>query len=293
MPLTHIPSFEKPVTAKEISPIQWEVLRCVIAERYGFRLHDSWAGQVVARLSERATATGRSGIDDYLQWLLNPTTPADEMPMLVESLLNGETHFLRTEPHFSALINTVVPAWRATRSPGQHLRIVSLGCSTGEEPYSIALVLHEILSKDELACLEVTGVDVSKKSLAVAKAGRYESYQLRELTPLQRQRWFSAAKDKWVIDPALCASIRFFQHNLLEPLPFAGLDVIFCRNVLIYFRRVAVEFCYLEFHMALRPGGYLFLGHSESAFGYPEYFEPVQVRDGVIYQNKPSYNSFS
>lgn len=271
------------------TPLQLEILRRLIADRYGFWINDSWAGQVAARLTVRAQVTGRVGVDDYLQWVSRPGGDEAERVILVESLLNGETYFLRTEPHFAALLETVVPAWRETRSRGQRLRIASLGCSTGEEPYSIALVLHERLTPEERADVEITGLDLSGKSLAVARAGSYETYQLRELSPARRSRWFRLEDKRWVIDPALRASVRFLQHNLLRPLPFAGLDVIFCRNVLIYFQRPVVAFCFGEFHAALRPGGHLFLGHSESAFGFPEFFEPVQVRDGVIYQNKPPF----
>ena len=275
------------------SPLQLELLREAIAERFGFCINESWSGQLEVRLATRAAATGWPGVADYLRWLLGPGGDDGEMLALVESLLIGETHFLRTEPHFAALTQKVLPAWRASRRPGRRLRIASLGCSSGEEPYSIALVLHECLSPDELAEVEITGVDVSGKALAVARRGCYESFQLRELTPAQWGRWFRSEGARWLVHSALRSSVRFLQHNLLHPLPFAGLDVIFCRNVLIYFQRHSVAFCLGEFHAALRPGGYLFLGHAESAFGFPEFFEPVQVRDGVIYQNKPSFPLFS
>jgi len=270
------------------SPLQMELLRTTIAERFGFCVKDAWSVQLDARLAARAAATGRLGVGDYLPALLAPGRDDAELMALMETLLIGETHFLRTEPHFAALTEKVVPAWRASRQPGQRLRIASLGCSTGEEPYSIAMVLQEQLGADELADIEITGMDLNGKSLAAARRGSYQDFQLRDLTPAQRTRWFQSEGDRWVVHPQLRASVRFLQHNLLQPLPFAGLDVIFCRNVLIYFKLPAVTFCFREFHAALRPGGYLFLGHAESAFGFPELFEPLSVRDGVIYQNKPS-----
>ena len=272
--------------------MQLEVLRCGIAARYGFWINESWAGQVTARLNQRVAATGRADINDYLDWIWGHGKDEPEVAELAELLLNGETHFLRTEPHFSALLNTIIPIWRETRSPGQRLRIAILGCSTGEEPYSIALVLRERLATDELADVEITGLDVNSKSLAAARVGEYDANQLRDLSDLQRKRWFNRKGNRLLIHPDLRASVRFLQHNLLDPLPFAGLDVIFCRNVLIYFKNPAQEFCFGQFHLSLRPGGHLFLGHAESAFGYPEYFIPVQVPDGVIYRNKLS-QSFS
>lgn len=269
-----------------------ENLRQGIASRFGFWVSDCCLGQLTARATERAAATGRSGVEDYLQWLRRPDGEADMVP-LVESLLNGETSFLRTEAHFKALVEVVVPQWRRQRGPGQRLRIASLGCSSGEEPYSMAMVLHEILTQEEMAEVEITGVDVSSRALAAARTALYENHQLRELSAARRQRWFSPQGERWVLHPALRSSVRFLQHNLLHPLPFAGLDALFCRNVLIYFQRHVVAACFSEFHAALRPGGYLFLGHSESAFGFPEYFDPVQVPEGIIYQNKPSSSFFS
>lgn len=267
-----------------------ENLRQIISARFGFWVSDCCLGQLAARVTERAAATGRSGVEDYMQWLQRD---GEDMVPLVESLLNGETSFLRTDAHFKALVDLVVPQWRRQRGAGQRLRIASLGCSSGEEPYSMAMVLHEILTPDELAEVEITGVDVSSRALAAARAALYESHQLRELSPARRQRWFSQQGERWELHPALRSSVRFLQHNLLHPLPFAGLDGLFCRNVLIYFKRHVVAACFAEFHAALRPGGYLFLGHSESAFGFPEYFDPVQVPEGIIYQNKPSSSFFS
>lgn len=267
--------------------LQFELARELIADRYGFWVGNSWSGQLETRLAARAEATGRIGIGDYLNLLRSPEGE-NEIVTLVEGLLNGETCFLRTQPHFAALLETVMRPWRASHAPGQRFRIASLGCSTGEEPYSIAMVLNERLSASELADIEISGLDVNSRALAMARTANYEEFQLRELTDIQRQRWFTKVQGQWQLHPTLRAGVRFLQHNLLEPLPFAGLDVIFCRNVMIYFKQPLVSACFAEFHSALRPGGFLFLGHSESAFGFPEYFEPVQIPDGVIYQKKPA-----
>jgi chemotaxis methyl-accepting protein methylase len=277
--------------AAQVDLLQIDLARRLIAERYGFWVNDSWAGQLSRRLIHRAAATGRRGISDYLLGLHEVAGGEAELAELVEGLLNGETHFLRTAPHFAALLHTVIPDWRTSHRRGQRLRIASLGCSTGEEPYSIAMVLHEYLTTEELADVELSAVDVSTRALSAARIGAYEDFQLRELAPAQRSRWFTQENGRWQIHSSLRASVRFLHHNLMDPLPFAGLDVIFCRNVLIYFQRPVIAACLSEFHAALRPGGHLFLGHSESGFGFPEYFDPVQIPDGVIYRARP-FNPF-
>jgi chemotaxis methyl-accepting protein methylase len=277
----------------ESSPVHLEQVRRTIAERYGFWMNDSWAGQLGLRLAARATATGRASVEEYISKLRGPKADQGEMVSLVESLLIGETCFLRNPPQFSALTDVVLPAWRFKRAPGQALRIVSLGCSTGEEPYSIAMVLAENLTPDELNEVEITGVDVNSRALAAARNGIYEPGQLRELSPVQKQRWFSRTGERYAIHPKLKERVRFFQHNLLHPLPFACLDVVFCCNVLIYFQYPVIASCLREFHSCLRPGGYLFLGHTESALNFPDLFEPVNVPDSVIYRNKPTSRSIS
>lgn len=277
----------EPLTAATtVSALELELVRKAIAERYGFWVNDSWSGQLANRLAARVAATGRAGLGDYISRLNGPGADLAELTQLVESMLNGETHFWRTEPHFDALRDLVVASWRATRSAGQRLRIASLGCSTGEEPYTIAIVLHETLTPAELEEVEISAVDVNSRSLATARAGLYGPSQLRELSPARRERWFTPERGQWRVLPELSSRVRFLQHNLMHPLPFSGLDAVFCRNVMIYFKPPVVAACMRELHAALRPGGYLFLGHAESAFGFPEWFEPVPVRDSVLYQAK-------
>jgi chemotaxis protein methyltransferase CheR len=269
-----------------VEPLALEIARDLIAKRYGFRVNCSWSGMLTVSLAARTAATGSTSMDDYVHSLVRSGGGGSELSALAEDLLNGETHFLRTAPHFDALRQKLVPEWRTQRDPGQNFRIASLGCSTGEEVYSIALVLHEVLSAEELSRAEITGVDVNSRSLDRARTGIYESFQLRELSRDQWTRWFTMEGNRWRVQAKLRESVRFLQHNLLDPLPFASLDAIFCRNVMIYFHPSTVAECIREFHAALRPGGYLFLGHSESAFGYPQLFEAVPVPDGVIYQKK-------
>jgi chemotaxis protein methyltransferase CheR len=274
--------------ATALGSVALDLARDLIARRYGFCVNDSWSGQLAVCIANRTAATGRTSMEDYVRFLTAGADDGTELTALAESILNGETHFLRTAPHFTALVEKVIPAWRGAREPGQRFRIASLGCSTGEEAYSIALALHETLAPAELAEVEITGVDVNHRSLSRARTGSFESFQLRELSEDQWKRWFQPDNTRWLIHPQIRSSVRFLQHNLLQPLPFAGLDAIFCRNVMIYFRRPTVAACLREFHAALRPGGFLFLGHAESAFGFPEYFEPIQIPGGVIYQNKVS-----
>lgn len=260
-----------------------ELVRAAIATRYGFRVSESWFGQLTTRLEQQARMSHRANIADYVQWLLSDS---NELARLVESFLIGETHFLRTEPHFMALTRKVINPWRTRQPRGERLRIASLGCSTGEEPYSIAMIVCETLTPGELEEVEITGADVSTRALAAARQGRYDLHQLRELSPARRNRWFSPLHGQWQVSDFLKSRVRFLHHNLLRPLPFAGLDAVFCRNVLIYFAPEQVAACLREIHSALRPGGYLILGHSETALGHPERFEPVPTDDTIIYQSK-------
>lgn len=260
-------------------------LRDLISVHYGFWMRDDWLSRLEDRAQRRTTATGRRNLSDYLAMIEGGDRT--ELQNLMELLLNHETHFARTQPHFEALISEVIPAWRAQRR-GNRLRIASLGCSTGEEVYSIAMVLAENLRRDEWEAVELSGLDVSAQALAQAREGSYGEFQLRDLDATRRARWFTQNRGRWVVKPALREAVRLFQHNLLNPLPCAGLDVIFCRNVIIYFLRPVVDRLMGEFHAALNPRGHLVLGHSESALNYPNLFRPVRVAGTVIYQRTVS-----
>jgi chemotaxis protein methyltransferase CheR len=206
----------------------------------------------------------------------------------MEDMCIHETHFGRTEPHFDALKLHVLPKLFSQKS-GQKVRIASIGCSSGEEPYSIAMTVCESFPPERRDCIEITGLDLSHRILDAARAALYSDFQLRDLDANRRQRWFTQEGNLWSVKPELRRMVRFHQHNLMDPLPMTAIDVIFCRNVMIYFKRPIVERILREYYQAMNPGGFLFLGHAESAFDFSNLFQAVtRISDAVIYQRSPA-----
>lgn len=221
--------------------------------------------------------------EEYWQILQRSVLADGEMQLLVEDLLNHSTVCGRTPPHFDALRRRVLPALAAS---GRTLRLVSLGCSTGEEVYTLALAAVEVFGIVDEPRIEIVGLDLSRRALAVAKTGVYTSPSLRELTPAQREYGFIRQGDKFTVRPEISRIVRFAQHNIMTPLPLVGVDAIFCRNVLIYFSTAATNVVHGHIRNALVPGGWLFLGPTESA-PYPrESFESVAFAETRIYRRR-------
>jgi len=204
---------------------------------------------------------------------------------LIEEICIHETQFARASGQFDLLRRVVIPERQAAR-PGEKIRIACLACSTGEEAYTLAMTACEAIYGVTSDMIEITGFDLSSRALAQAREARYADFQLRDVSPARRARWFIGEQGVWTPRPEIKALVRFCQHNLIEPLPLAGMDVIFCRNVLIYFRPELVRQLIAEFHAALNPGGYLFLGHTESAHDRPDLFRAIYSDDSVYYQRQ-------
>jgi chemotaxis protein methyltransferase CheR len=213
-----------------------------------------------------------------------------ERQKLIPHLTNNESYFLRERRQLDVLLQEVLPALtRELRSAGRtDLRILSAGCSAGQEPYSLAMLLREA---DRTLPLRprITGVDLDPQVLVQARAGRYTAHSFRGVDPELRDRFFRQVEgNEWEITPALREPVQFQPANLADPDWSAALppqDVIFCRNVLIYFDAEGLRRAARGLHQALAPGGYLFLGHAESLNRVPTPFQ-VERRPGAIFYRK-------
>ena len=228
-----------------------------------------------ARVRERMRALD-VGPDEYLGRLAG-----EELDALVEALRVGETRFFRHQAHVAALRRVVVPAIAAERAASRRVRAWSAGCASGEEAYTLAMILVEGLPGWEVAVL---ATDISDEALAVARAAVYSDEALAPVPSSVRSRWFRAAgSGRVTIVPELAARVRFERRNLVDP--FAGdKDVILCRNVLIYFdadTRAATARRLVE---ALAPGGFLFLGYAETLRVAAPGLEARSEGDGIVYR---------
>lgn len=248
-----------------------------VFDRCGIVLGDNKRQLVFGRLVRRLRELGLSSFAQYCQRLRDQ--PEDELDPLTSAISTNVTSFFREDHHFEFLANDLVPELMA-RGASAQVRVWSAGCSSGEEPYSIAMVLAETLGSRAKSVARILATDISQRALGVARQGVYPVDRLQGVSEARRKRWFqrgSGANDGMArIAQPIRELVTFNQLNLLEHWPMKGpLDAIFCRNVVIYFDNPTKQRLFARYAQLLAPGGYLFLGHSESLHGLSDAFDLV------------------
>ena len=238
------------------------------------------------RLEERIAATGSSSFQSYFSLLR--ADAEHEIEHLINSFTVNETYFYREDHQLRCMTSSLLGGIVAQRPPGSTVRIWSMPCSTGEEPYSIALWLMENWPQVDNYNIEIVGSDIDTRALRAAAEGVYGDRALMRLSRDIVSRYFTpVAGGKHEIDGGLRESIQFTRANMIDAQDMAryrDFDLIFCRNVLIYFddasRRQAAE----NLYDCLRPGGYICLGHSESMSRISPLFSVCRFPDAIVYQ---------
>lgn len=212
-----------------------------------------------------------------------------EYDALLERLLTQETSFFRYPAFFEALEKKILPSIQKQRAgdANRALRFWSAGCSTGEEPYSIAICLSEALKSSAAWDAEIIATDVSRRALQQAERGTYPERSLQGLPAAYTETYFSALKHGFQAKQRIRKMISFAQMNLAEPTYVGKIDCIFCMNVLMYFSRSRRLEILRHFYDTLEPGGYFLLGHAETLADAPLPFEPIICGDCRIYR-KPA-----
>jgi chemotaxis protein methyltransferase CheR len=257
----------------------FEYIRSLIGEYSGIHLTQAKRELVYARLAKRLRDLGLTDFKQYCDLLR--AGKQDEMVACVNAITTNVTSFFREEHHFSFLAETVVP-WLLARHAGPgpgRLRIWSAGCSSGEEPYSIEMTLRDFPELDRWD-VKILATDLDSNVLERARQGVYRMDQLEKVTEAKRKRWFLRGDDNNLgqvkIRPGLKSRIYFRQLNLMAPWPMQGqFQVIFCRNVVIYFDKARQKELFQRFADILIPEGYLFIGHSENLFGVSDRFRSI------------------
>jgi len=254
--------------------------------RTGMAFTDGKQYYVERRVAERVAATGAESFASYFSLLR--TDVEGEVERLVNAFTVNETYFYREEHQLRCLTSDLLAERLRVGSPGQGIRIWSVPCSTGEEPYSIAIWLLENWPMVDRYEIEIVGSDIDTGVLEKARSGIFGKRALMRLSPDLVEKYFApVGLDTWKILDDLRESVRFSRVNIVAPLetrPYGHFDVIFCRNVLIYFddasRRIAAENLYEN----LAPGGYICLGHSESMSRITPLFDVRRFADAIVYQ---------
>lgn len=242
-----------------------------IQEYYGIRMPDSKKTMLEARLQKRLRSLGFSSYNQYTEFLFSGKDSSDEVPHLLNVVTTNTTHFFREPRHFEFLTEEILPEWRS-KNPNGVFRIWSAGCSTGEEPYTLAIVLSEYREQDSRLKFRISATDISTRVLQHSMRAVYPEEKLQSVTRNIVRKYFLRSKDRKKqlvrVAPELRQLIDFGRLNFMEPFTLdEKQDVIFCRNVLIYFERPVQESILYKLSENLKKGGVLFIGHSESITG--------------------------
>ena len=239
---------------------------------------------VEKRLETRMEAMGGISARDYLNYLRFDIQRDEEWDQLISLITTTETYFLREERQLRCFQRDVLPLLRQ-RTGQQKIRVWSAGCSTGEEPYTIAMLVREAGVPED--SVEIFATDINSRALAKAKEAVYGESAFRVVDSAFKERWFTrVAPGKFKLKDDIRQRVSFSRVNLLEMDRYAlmpPMDVIFCRNVIIYFDLESKVKVILRFFEKMRPGGYLMLGHSESLISITDKFKLIHLPGDLVY----------
>lgn len=261
------------------------MLRDLIRERFGIFYDDSKLFLLQSRLQTRLIKARADGFGAYYRYLTTSPNREEEWAELASVLSNNETYFFRERAQLEVLASVVL---EETLRAGGRLRVWSSACSTGEEPYTIAMMLLE--TKRILASnVVVNASDLSPRALERAKTGFYRELSFRATPPPIVQRYFRPFENGFLLNDEVKRVVTFSRLNLLDANAVCVMgehDAIFCRNVLIYFDKPTQKRVVEAFARALRPGGFLFLGHAESIMRVTDLYEPIVTQNAIYYRRK-------
>ncbi|MBU0508579.1 protein-glutamate O-methyltransferase [bacterium] len=257
-------------------------VREIVYELAGINLHEGKRELVVARLSKRIRQLNMRNVGEYLSYVREQNTQ-EELVSMLDALSTNLTSFWRESQHFDYVAEHTIP-WivaRTDRDKDWKVRLWSAGCSSGEEPYGLAMLLTHRLERPNRYDLKILATDLSTRVLGIAHNGVYTEERVKPVPPDIRRRFFHEVKTAWgkeyrVMDEVK-ALVSYARLNLMESWPMKGpMDFIFCRNVMIYFDKSTQARLVTRFFELLRPGGTLFIGHSESLTGIEHRFRYVR-----------------
>ncbi|MBN2498381.1 MAG: protein-glutamate O-methyltransferase CheR [Deltaproteobacteria bacterium] len=269
-----------------MSKEDFRLLRDLIYTYCGIFFHDDVRYIFERRIGARMRELGLATHQDYYRHLRYHPKRRTELEEIVELLTTNETYFFREEYQLRAFSEEILPELIERNASRRRLRVWSAGCSTGEEVYTVGILLRENRKLDGWN-LEVFGNDISRKVLQVARKGIYGKNAFRVMEPYYLKHYFHPVGNSYAVDESLRSLVSFGYLNLLdgEMLQLVGeVDVVFCRNVLIYFDASARIRVLATFHDKLRRGGYLLLGHSESLVNVSTDFELVHLVNDMVYR---------
>ena len=286
-----------------MNSVLWENLVKLIAEHIGFYIKAKDYPSLESKIENRIKILKLSNIGDYYNLLqdsvdseLDNISPQAmyrskrEWNALANIITNGESFFFRDRGQFDLLEQNLIPQLVEKKRKAQdfNLKIWSSGCSTGQEPYSLAILLDKIIPDISQWNINVIGTDINQDFLNKARIGIYQDWSFRLTQPSFKKYYFTSSKEGWKINPNIRNLVTFYADNIVQdqitPIPCLGVDLILCRNVFIYFQKASVVKGINKFYTALNSGGYFMTGHAELQGITLNQFKILSFPESVIYQ---------
>ncbi len=257
-----------------------------VHQRIGIKLPPAKKIMVETRLQKRLRVLGFASHREYVRYVFSPEGMDKELSNLIDAVTTNTTHFFREKQHFDYIARSVLPDWLQQHGRYRKMLFWSAGCSFGMEPYTLAMVLADFAERNSGFEFGILGTDISTQALRDAVRAVYEEERVASVPQRMKEKYVLRSKDRRKrlvrMAPDLRRFVSFKQLNFMEEFSFdKPLDVIFCRNVVIYFDRETQERLFTKFCRQLKPGGLLFIGHSESLTGMNL---PLKVEAPTIYR---------
>ncbi|MEO1171552.1 MAG: protein-glutamate O-methyltransferase CheR [Myxococcota bacterium] len=274
----------------EMTDEEFRLIRDLITEYCGIFFEDDFKYLVERRLQPRLPVYGFRSFREYYR-LLRYSDVSGEYDEIVERITTNETYFFRESYQLKAFTDEILPELMRETDIGGRIRIWSAGCSTGEEPYTVSMLLNETPASKGFQ-FNIFGNDISRKVLRQARSGVFRESSFRQTDPRYIERYFRPeGRGTWALNDEIRNQVTFGHLNLMDEAAMGlvnNVDVIFCRNVIIYFSPESRSRLISMFHRKLRPGGYLLLGHSESLVNLSTDFDLVPLKNDIVYR-KPGW----
>jgi two-component system CheB/CheR fusion protein len=284
-PSAEVEALAKASTASD----QLREILAILRARTGQDFSNYKPATVQRRIARRMAILGVLTLAEYARAMRDQ---ADEPAALMNELLISVTNFFRDPDAFQVLERRVLPRIFERKGSGDHVRVWVAGCATGEEVYSIAMLLAEAAATVDAPAIQIFGTDLDQHAIATARDGFYLTADVADISEERCNRFFQKEANGYRVRRELREMILFADHNLIKDPPFSHLDLISCRNLLIYLNRSIQDRVLETFHFALRPGGYLFLGASETAESTSDLFATVD-KDARIFESRSAVSRLS
>jgi chemotaxis protein methyltransferase CheR len=269
-----------------LSPIEFNTIKDLLYRRTGLCLNDNKVDFLSRRVETRMRELELRSLRDYIRYLAYETT-GGELERLVDLVVINETYFFRDYGLLKLFSEEALPIITGEKGQSRILSVLSAGCSTGDEAYTLAIILLEMLDDPAEWTIRIDGVDISRKALAVARSAVYGNHALRETPYLYRDKYFIQDGDSYRVRPEVTSMVNFRRVNLFDEGDMASLgmyDAVFFRNVLIYFDMRSGAQVLEYMYERMNPGAFIFLGPSESVGRLTNLFEMVRMGRSFLYR---------